>query len=77
MKKLNCQKEFNWIRKVNINDIAPGYIKTANTAPIRADKVRNAEIQGRIPADRWADPFDLMGTIVFLAEHQIMLMDIY
>jgi len=52
---------------IQINAIAPGYIKTANTAPIRADKVRNAEIQGRIPADRWAEPFDLMGAIVFLA----------
>ena len=27
----------------------------------------NAEIQGRIPADRWGEPFDLMGAIVFLA----------
>ncbi|AWK51791.1 2-deoxy-D-gluconate 3-dehydrogenase [Clostridium beijerinckii] len=54
-------------KNIQINAIAPGYIKTANTEPIRADKVRNAEIQGRIPADRWADPFDLMGAIVFLA----------
>jgi len=54
-------------KNIQINAIAPGYIKTVNTAPIRADKVRNAEIQGRIPADRWAEPFDLMGAIVFLA----------
>lgn len=54
-------------KNIQINAIAPGYIKTANTEPIRADKVRNAEIQGRIPADRWADPFDLMGAVVFLA----------
>jgi 2-deoxy-D-gluconate 3-dehydrogenase len=54
-------------KNIQINAIAPGYIKTANTAPIRADKARNAEIQGRIPADRWAEPFDLMGAIVFLA----------
>ncbi|WP_236895675.1 2-dehydro-3-deoxy-D-gluconate 5-dehydrogenase KduD [Clostridium beijerinckii] len=54
-------------KNIQINAIAPGYIKTANTAPIRADKERNAEIQGRIPADRWAEPFDLMGAIVFLA----------
>ena len=52
---------------IQINAIAPGYIKTANTAPIRADKERNAEIQNRIPADRWAEPFDLMGAIVFLS----------
>ncbi|WP_291258633.1 2-dehydro-3-deoxy-D-gluconate 5-dehydrogenase KduD [Fusobacterium sp.] len=54
-------------KNIQINAIAPGYIKTANTAPIRADKERNAEILGRIPANRWADPFDLMGTVVFLA----------
>jgi 2-dehydro-3-deoxy-D-gluconate 5-dehydrogenase len=54
-------------KNIQINAIAPGYIKTANTAPIRADEKRNAEIQGRIPADRWAEPFDLMGAIVFLS----------
>jgi 2-dehydro-3-deoxy-D-gluconate 5-dehydrogenase len=54
-------------KNIQINAIAPGYIKTANTAPIRADEARNAEIQGRIPADRWAEPFDLMGAIVFLS----------
>ena len=52
---------------IQINALAPGYIKTANTAPIRADEKRNAEILSRIPAERWADPFDLMGAVVFLA----------
>lgn len=52
---------------IQINALAPGYIKTVNTAPIRADEKRNAEILSRIPADRWADPFDLMGAVVFLA----------
>ena len=52
---------------IQINAIAPGYIKTANTAPIRADEKRNAEILSRMPAERWADPFDLMGAVVFLA----------
>lgn len=52
---------------VQVNAIAPGYIKTANTAPIRADKERNAEILGRIPAGHWAEPHELMGAAVFLA----------
>ncbi|KZL89901.1 2-dehydro-3-deoxy-D-gluconate 5-dehydrogenase KduD [Clostridium magnum] len=52
---------------IQINALAPGYIETANTAPIRADEKRNAEILSRIPADRWAKPFDLMGAVVFLA----------
>jgi 2-deoxy-D-gluconate 3-dehydrogenase len=52
---------------IQINAIAPGYIATANTAPIRADENRNNEIQSRIPADRWGTPFDLMGVAVFLS----------
>lgn len=55
--------EFN----VQINAIAPGYIATANTASIREDEKRNAEILSRIPAGRWADPSDLMGAVVFLS----------
>jgi len=52
---------------IQINAIAPGYIATANTAPIREDEERNAEILSRIPAGRWADPSDLMGVVVFLS----------
>jgi len=52
---------------IQINAIAPGYIATANTAPIRADENRNNEILGRIPAGRWGHPFDLMGGVVFLS----------
>ncbi|WP_160725145.1 2-dehydro-3-deoxy-D-gluconate 5-dehydrogenase KduD [Bacillus sp. USDA818B3_A] len=52
---------------VQINAIAPGYVETANTAPIRADEGRKEEITARIPAGRWATPADLMGIVVFLA----------
>lgn len=52
---------------IQVNAIAPGYIATANTAPIRADEQRNKEILDRIPAERWGVPFDLMGTAVFLS----------
>ena len=52
---------------INVNAIAPGYMATDNTAMLRADAVRNAEILGRIPADRWGDPEDLAGAAVFLA----------
>ena len=50
-----------------VNAIAPGYIATANTAPIRADKKRNKAILDRIPAGRWGTPGDLKGLCVFLA----------
>ena len=53
--------------KICVNAIAPGYIATANTAPIRADKKRNKAILDRIPAGRWGTPDDLKGLCVFLA----------
>lgn len=50
-----------------VNGIAPGYIATENTAPIRADKKRNQAILDRIPAGRWGTPEDLKGLCVFLS----------
>jgi 2-deoxy-D-gluconate 3-dehydrogenase len=52
---------------INVNAIAPGYMATANTAPLRADPVRSQAILERIPAGRWGDPEDLQGVVVFLA----------
>lgn len=52
---------------INVNAIAPGYMATANTAPLRADEARSAEILGRIPAGRWGTPADLGGPVVFLS----------
>lgn len=52
---------------INVNAIAPGYMATANTAPLRADEKRSAEILDRIPAGKWGLPEDLAGSIVFLA----------
>ena len=54
-------------RGVNVNAIAPGYMATDNTAPLREDPVRAASILERIPAGRWGEPEDLMGAVVFLA----------
>jgi 2-deoxy-D-gluconate 3-dehydrogenase len=52
---------------INVNAIAPGYMETDNTAALRADAKRNAEILARIPAGRWGSPEDLKGVVVFLA----------
>ncbi|WP_394154204.1 2-dehydro-3-deoxy-D-gluconate 5-dehydrogenase KduD [Vibrio maritimus] len=57
-----------WAKEgINVNAIAPGYMATNNTAALRADEKRNAEILERIPADRWGTPEDLAGPCVFLA----------
>lgn len=53
--------------RITVNAIAPGYMATDNTAPLRADEKRSNEILGRIPAGRWGTPDDLKGTAVFLA----------
>ena len=52
---------------INVNAIAPGYMRTNNTAALQADKTRNRQILERIPAGRWGEPEDLAGAAVFLS----------
>jgi 2-dehydro-3-deoxy-D-gluconate 5-dehydrogenase len=54
-------------RGVNVNAIAPGYMRTDNTRALYDDPVRNEQITSRIPAGRWGAPDDLGGAAVFLA----------
>jgi 2-deoxy-D-gluconate 3-dehydrogenase len=53
-------------RGINVNAIAPGYVVTDNTAPLRANEERNRQILERIPAGRWGQPADIAGAAVFL-----------
>ncbi len=53
--------------RICVNAIAPGYMATDNTKPLRDDPARNKAILDRIPAGRWGEPDDLKGTAVFLA----------
>jgi 2-deoxy-D-gluconate 3-dehydrogenase len=52
---------------LNINAIAPGYMITNNTAPLRKDPERTDSITERIPAGRWGYPEDIQGAAIFLA----------
>jgi len=53
---------------VNVNAIAPGYVRTELNARIwRDDPVRTAAIDARIPAGRWGTPADMGGAAVFLS----------
>ncbi len=57
-----------WAAKgVNVNGIAPGYIATDNTEALRNDAERSRSILSRIPANRWGQPGDFKGPVVFLA----------
>jgi 2-deoxy-D-gluconate 3-dehydrogenase len=47
--------------------VAPGYITTDNTAPLRDDPDRFKAITDRIPAARWGTPADIGGAVTFLA----------
>ncbi len=52
---------------INVNSIAPGYIKTQLNQHIwREDPKRTAEILARLPAGRWGEPEDMKGPTVFL-----------
>lgn len=52
---------------ITVNAIAPGYIITDNTEPLRKDAGRSAGILARIPMGRWGTPEDIAGVAVFLA----------
>ena len=53
---------------LNINGIGPGYIATAQTAPIRVGgHPFNDLVMTRTPASRWGEPEDLVGAAVLLA----------
>ncbi len=52
---------------IQVNGIAPGYYATAITADTRANPDRSRRVLEHVPANRWGDPADLMGTVVFLA----------
>jgi 2-deoxy-D-gluconate 3-dehydrogenase len=54
-------------RGVQVNAIAPGYIRTKATKALSEDPVRYKAILDRIPAGRWGSPDDLAGAAVFLA----------
>ncbi len=57
-----------WAGKgINVNAIAPGYIRTDNTQALQDDPVRSKAILDRIPAGRWGEPADFAGPVVFLA----------
>jgi 2-deoxy-D-gluconate 3-dehydrogenase len=56
--------------RVNFNAIAPGYVATENTRPIREDEKRNQAIVARIPEGCYAQPADIAEPILFLASKE-------
>ena len=52
--------------RIRVNAIAPGWIETELTRPLREDPVRNEAIVARTPLGRWGVADDVAGTAVFL-----------
>jgi 2-dehydro-3-deoxy-D-gluconate 5-dehydrogenase len=51
---------------VNVNAIAPGYIRTSANQHIWRDPERAGGVLARLPSGRWGEPEDLAGAVVFL-----------
>lgn len=68
----NICSEFG-AQNIQCNGIAPGYIATQQTAPLRERQPDGSRhpfdqfIVGRTPAGRWGEAEDLMGPAIFLA----------
>ena len=52
---------------VNVNAIAPGYIKTKLNKHIWSDPVRHDQVLSRLTSGRWGAPEDLVGPALFLS----------
>lgn len=52
---------------VQVNAIAPGYVRTDNTEALQNNPDRYQAILERIPAGRWGEIEDFKGPVVFLA----------
>src|SRR5256886_11621852 len=55
---------------INVNGIAPGYIRTENNVALQNDPMRYNAILTRIPQGRWGEPSDLTGAAVFLRSEE-------
>lgn len=51
---------------IRVNAVAPGWIETNLTGPLREDPARSAQIVARMPLGRWGRPEDIGGAAVFL-----------
>lgn len=54
-------------KNIRVNNIAPGYIRTAMTQASFSDPAKNAERVARMMIPRWGEPEDIAGAAIFLA----------
>lgn len=51
---------------IRVNAVAPGWIATELTRPLVEDAARSAPILSRTPMNRWGEPGDVGGAVLFL-----------
>ena len=58
----------DWVKyNINVNAIAPGFITTEMTQPLRDNEKLNTWVISRTPKGRWGKPEELVGAAVYLA----------
>jgi 2-deoxy-D-gluconate 3-dehydrogenase len=58
----------DWSNKgINVNAIAPGYVRTDLTAGIHAHEERSKKFLTRVPSGQWGEPEDIAGCALYLA----------
>ena len=68
VKQLTMSLAHDWAEYgINVNCLAPGWFKTAQSAGLYADKEWLSMLKERIPLERPGHPADLDGAVVFLA----------
>jgi gluconate 5-dehydrogenase len=68
LKMLTRGMAVEWAKhNIQVNAIGPGYFKTDMTRPLHEDPEFDAWLRNRTPADRWGEPDELIGALLFLA----------
>jgi gluconate 5-dehydrogenase len=68
LKMLTKGMATDWAKyNIQVNGIGPGYFKTEMTKPLYENPEFDAWLCGRTPSNRWGDPEELMGALLFLA----------
>ncbi len=68
LKLLTQGMAIDWAKyNIQVNGIGPGYFKTELTKPLYENPEFDAWLCGRTPSNRWGNPEELIGALLFLS----------
>jgi len=68
LKMLTKGMAIDWAKyNIQVNGIGPGYFKTELTQPLYENPEFDAWLCGRTPSNRWGEPEELLGALLFLS----------